>query len=348
MATQEPNVLRRPVRRHRRPDVRPGRSSSPRSWANCCSGVGEDKMTFGKRLRHLGAQVADRGLRRLGLPSDGVLGLPAGQPRRTKKKILVLNAAKLTASRSGRVPAPGRRRARPALRTTPSWSRGHDGASPGYAASPGTPPGLAACRAAGLSWPPSLLSGTRSWTSRSPPSASSRPPRSRPTERRRSTCGCRPTSARRTSPSSWSRTPTDDGRRAARLCAAPRSCWTSTFASAAINGGVAAHAGFARSFDGEAVGELHDLRADFLRKAGHGRHRPGVPATSGFGDSCGPAAGADPGRRAALPRAHPAARAPGPSWACPAGDSAPLLIDPAHRRAGGTRRPAGCTWGGRG
>src|SRR3954470_18269920 len=39
------------------------------------------------------------------------------------------------------------------------------------------------------------------------------------------------------------------------------------FASDAINGGVAAHAGFARSFDGEAVGELHQLRVDFLRKA---------------------------------------------------------------------------------
>src|ERR1700759_841156 len=39
------------------------------------------------------------------------------------------------------------------------------------------------------------------------------------------------------------------------------------FASDQINGGVAAQAGFARSFDGEAVGELHQLRADFLRKA---------------------------------------------------------------------------------
>ncbi|HEX3780021.1 MAG TPA: iron-sulfur cluster assembly protein [Pseudonocardiaceae bacterium] len=39
------------------------------------------------------------------------------------------------------------------------------------------------------------------------------------------------------------------------------------FASDAINGGVAAQAGFAQSFDGEAVGELHQLRADFLRKA---------------------------------------------------------------------------------
>jgi metal-sulfur cluster biosynthetic enzyme len=39
------------------------------------------------------------------------------------------------------------------------------------------------------------------------------------------------------------------------------------FAADAINGGVAARAGFARSFDGEAAGELHELRADFLRKA---------------------------------------------------------------------------------
>jgi metal-sulfur cluster biosynthetic enzyme len=39
------------------------------------------------------------------------------------------------------------------------------------------------------------------------------------------------------------------------------------FAADAINHGVAARAGFAASFDGEAAGELHQLRADFLRKA---------------------------------------------------------------------------------
>ena len=39
------------------------------------------------------------------------------------------------------------------------------------------------------------------------------------------------------------------------------------FASDAINGGVAARAGFVASFDGEAVAELDQLRADFLRKA---------------------------------------------------------------------------------
>jgi metal-sulfur cluster biosynthetic enzyme len=39
------------------------------------------------------------------------------------------------------------------------------------------------------------------------------------------------------------------------------------FAAEAINGGVAAQAGFVSTFDGEAVSELHQLRADFLRKA---------------------------------------------------------------------------------
>ena len=39
------------------------------------------------------------------------------------------------------------------------------------------------------------------------------------------------------------------------------------FASEAINGGVAARAGFVRSFDGLATAELDELRADFVRKA---------------------------------------------------------------------------------
>src|SRR5215469_11354032 len=39
------------------------------------------------------------------------------------------------------------------------------------------------------------------------------------------------------------------------------------FASDAINSGVAAQAGFVRTFDGEAVAELGELRAQFLRKA---------------------------------------------------------------------------------
>jgi metal-sulfur cluster biosynthetic enzyme len=39
------------------------------------------------------------------------------------------------------------------------------------------------------------------------------------------------------------------------------------FAADAINAGVAARSGFASSFEGEALGELDELRADFVRKA---------------------------------------------------------------------------------
>jgi metal-sulfur cluster biosynthetic enzyme len=99
------------------------------------------------------------------------------------------------------------------------------------------------------------------------------------------------------------------------------------FASDAINGGVAAHAGFARSFDGEAVGELHDLRADFLRKA----------VMAGTDQVCRPlvAAGTPPPELAGLALGDvppsPALtrlRQRRAELGLPAGDDAPLLIDP--------------------
>jgi len=106
------------------------------------------------------------------------------------------------------------------------------------------------------------------------------------------------------------------------------------FASEPINGGVAAQAGFARSFDGQTLpydgkpgGELDQLRADFLRKA----------VLAGTDQVCRPllAGGTDP---AALP-ATTLGEVP-PSGALsrlrerradlglPAGDGDPLLIDP--------------------
>jgi metal-sulfur cluster biosynthetic enzyme len=100
------------------------------------------------------------------------------------------------------------------------------------------------------------------------------------------------------------------------------------FASDAINGGVAARAGFARSFDGEAVGELHELRADFLRKA----------VMAGTDLVCRPLAtgGTEPPELAALTlgQAPPSAalerlRQRRAELGLPAGDDAPLLIDPA-------------------
>ena len=100
-------------------------------------------------------------------------------------------------------------------------------------------------------------------------------------------------------------------------------------------------AGFAQSFDGEAVGELHDLRADFLRKA----------VMAGTDQVCRPllAAGLP---AAELPRLTLGDLSPSrpldrlrqrrAELGLPAGDDAPLLIDPktgdADRR--GRHRPA--------
>ncbi|HTT53091.1 MAG TPA: iron-sulfur cluster assembly protein [Streptosporangiaceae bacterium] len=100
------------------------------------------------------------------------------------------------------------------------------------------------------------------------------------------------------------------------------------FASDAINGGVAAQTGFAQSFDGEAVGELHQLRADFLRKA----------VMAGTDQVCRPLAAAgtdvsglltmtlgDVPPSPALDRLRQRRAELG----LPAGDDAALLVDPA-------------------
>jgi metal-sulfur cluster biosynthetic enzyme len=106
------------------------------------------------------------------------------------------------------------------------------------------------------------------------------------------------------------------------------------FASDAINGGVAARAGFVASFRGEAAGELDGLRADFLRKA----------VMAGTDQVCRPllAAGTEPAALAAmtlgeLPPSQPAGRLRQrrAELGLPAGDDAPLLIDPATGAAVG-------------
>jgi metal-sulfur cluster biosynthetic enzyme len=99
------------------------------------------------------------------------------------------------------------------------------------------------------------------------------------------------------------------------------------FASGQINGGVAARAGFARSFGGEAVGELDQLRADFLRKA----------VMAGTDQVCRPllAAGRDLDALLAMTlgdvppsRALERLRQRREELGLPAGDLDPLLIDP--------------------
>jgi metal-sulfur cluster biosynthetic enzyme len=99
------------------------------------------------------------------------------------------------------------------------------------------------------------------------------------------------------------------------------------FASDAINGGVAAQAGFVASFDGEAVSELGELRAGFLRKA----------VMAGTDQVCRPllAAGKDPAALLAMSlgdvppsRALARLRERRAELGLPADDSAPLLVDP--------------------
>jgi metal-sulfur cluster biosynthetic enzyme len=100
------------------------------------------------------------------------------------------------------------------------------------------------------------------------------------------------------------------------------------FASDAINAGVAAQAGFAASFNGEAVAELGDLRAQFLRKA----------VMAGTDQVCRPlvAAGVTPAELQALTLgAVPATpemsrlRQRRQELGLPSDDSSPLLVDPA-------------------
>jgi metal-sulfur cluster biosynthetic enzyme len=106
------------------------------------------------------------------------------------------------------------------------------------------------------------------------------------------------------------------------------------FASAEINGGVAARAGFVASFDGLAAAELDDLRADFVRKA----------VMAGTDRVCRPLLAA--GRTveelagATLGDAPPSAdrerlRERRAELGLPAGLDSPLLVDPATGRAVG-------------
>ena len=99
------------------------------------------------------------------------------------------------------------------------------------------------------------------------------------------------------------------------------------FASDAINGGVAARAGFVCSFAGEAVAELDELRAAFLRKA----------VMAGTDQVCRPlvAAGVTPAALVSMTLGDvPASEAlerlrrRRADLRLPAGDDAPLLIDP--------------------
>jgi metal-sulfur cluster biosynthetic enzyme len=113
------------------------------------------------------------------------------------------------------------------------------------------------------------------------------------------------------------------------------------FAAAAINSGVAARAGFVRSFAGEARGELDSLRADFLRKAVlAGTDQVCRPlVTAGAGPAGADPAGADPAALAAMRLGDAPASAAldrlrerRAELGLPCGDEDPLVIDPVTGR----------------
>ncbi len=106
------------------------------------------------------------------------------------------------------------------------------------------------------------------------------------------------------------------------------------FASDAINGGVAARAGFVSSFDGLAESELDSLRVDFIRKA----------VLAGTDRVCRPllAAGRSGEELAALSLGDAPAtpdrerlRARRAELGLPSADSSPLLVDPVTGEAVG-------------
>jgi metal-sulfur cluster biosynthetic enzyme len=109
-------------------------------------------------------------------------------------------------------------------------------------------------------------------------------------------------------------------------------------ASAEINAGVAAHAGFVRTFPGEADAELEELRRYFLEKAaiaGQDRvARPLVDAGVGPDELAGSTLGAAPPSRD-LDRL----RARRAALGLPADDSAPLLLHPDGSRVSSAQVP---------
>ena len=115
--------LRRPGRRHRRPDARPpALLREGHGRAAVLGRRGQDAVRL--RLRHLGAEVAGRGLRRLGLPRRRrVLGLPAAGRRGQEEDPRPQRAPSSTASRSRRTCGCPWTTRSPRRATTRSWSR---------------------------------------------------------------------------------------------------------------------------------------------------------------------------------------------------------------------------------
>ncbi len=322
--------LRRAVGRDRRPDARPAEVLRQGDGRAAVLGRrGQDDLR--QRLRHLGAEVAGRGLRRLGL-SRTTRSSPTtrGSASRARRRSSGSTRRSSTASRC-RTSASSRTRSR-RHRTTRSWST-----TVMTAAVIGAVPGP---RRAGHGARPGAgrAGHRRSGSSRRAPC---RRPATSQVRLRLPTYFCAPNFAFLMVADAY-----DAVSALRRACAAPRWCWTTTSRRTQINAGVAARAGFAESFAGEAAGELDELRRGLPAQGRAGRDRPGVPAAAGRGPTRR-AGGAHPGRSAAVGASWTGCAGGGPSSGCRTDDGAAAgrpRYRCSHRGAGACR----CTCAGPG
>ena len=109
----------------------------------------------------------------------------------------------------------------------------------------------------------------------------------------------------------------------------PTWCWTTTSRRTRSTTASPPGPGSSGSFDGEAVGELDELRADFVRKAVLAGTDRVLPAARCCGQ---PTRRSWPRSRSATSRRRPSGTgcaAGGPSSGCPPATTRPLLVDPA-------------------
>src|SRR5215472_12790515 len=220
---------------------------------------GQDDLR--QRLRHLGAEVAGRGVRRLGdAGRRRVLGLPAARHGGQEEDPRPERGQALRHQGAGRVPAarPGRDARGPRGRPTGRRQVAAGGRGVSQGGLGGSSPrailrALETVRDPELDKPITSLGFVVSCTVSADGYARVR--------LRLPTYFCAPNFAFLMVADAYEAVTGTPGVRSATVVLEDH------FASDSINAGVAARAGFVASFDGEAAAELDELRAQFLRKA---------------------------------------------------------------------------------
>ena len=297
--------------------------------------VGEDKMTFGSDYAIWEPKWQVEGFVDWEMPDDDEFPTTRGLTADAKKKILGLNAAKLY---DIEVPADRRRLPTPARRP--------GGREAAQARRPRTARGemVTAVRrrrdaGRGRRW---RRCATPSSTSRSPRSASwprapCRGRRASEVRLRLPTYFCAPNFAFLMVADAY-----DAVSAGCRGRRAPGSCWKTTSPGTRSTAGVAAGAGFVRRSTARPSASSTGCGADFLRKAvlaGTDQvARPCARQRQAVGDAAAwPGCGLGDAARPALGRAPRQRRA---ELGLPAGDDAPLLMDPVTGRPSSTSRRA--------